>query len=150
MTTGCSTTAVWSSPSSRRTVASAAVPRPLTRSSFSTVVAPASRCGRGPFPTTSTSRTKSRCPLSSTVHQAKEALGGRLRDLRKDAGLTGTRLALLAGWHSSKVSKIEYGKQAPSEEDLRTWCGHCGALDQVDDLIATARDIEAMYVDWRR
>jgi transcriptional regulator with XRE-family HTH domain len=88
--------------------------------------------------------------VSGTVHQAKEALGSRLRDLRKDAGLTGRQLALQAGWHSSKVSKIEYGKQAPSEEDLRTWCELCGGPDQLQDLIATVRDIEATYVEWRR
>lgn len=88
--------------------------------------------------------------MSSTIHQAREALGSRLRDLRKDAGLTGMQLALLAGWHSSKVSKIEYGKQAPSEEDIRVWAGHCQASDQVADLLATVRNIEAMYVEWRR
>jgi transcriptional regulator with XRE-family HTH domain len=88
--------------------------------------------------------------VSSTAHQAKEALGHRLRDLRKDAGLAGTQLSRLAGWHSSKVSKIEYGKQTPSEEDLRTWCHHCGASDQLADLVAAVRGIEGMYVEWRR
>jgi len=88
--------------------------------------------------------------LSSTVHQAREALGARLRDLRKDAGLTGRQLALLAGWQSSKVSKIEYGKQTPSEDDIRLWCQHSQTQDQVDDLIVAIRDIEAMYVEWRR
>ncbi|MFC0533322.1 helix-turn-helix domain-containing protein [Phytohabitans kaempferiae] len=88
--------------------------------------------------------------MSSSIHQAREALGSRLRDLRKDAGLTGMQLALLAGWHSSKVSKIEYGKQAPSEDDIRVWARHCEAPDQVPDLLATVRNIEAMYVEWRR
>ncbi|MGH3913442.1 MAG: helix-turn-helix domain-containing protein [Pseudonocardiaceae bacterium] len=88
--------------------------------------------------------------MTSSVHQAREALAHRLRDMRKDAGFTGRQLAELAGWHSSKVSKIEYGKQAPSEADIRTWCRHTGANDQVTDLIATVRHIEAMYVEWRR
>jgi transcriptional regulator with XRE-family HTH domain len=88
--------------------------------------------------------------LSSTVHQAREALGSRLRDLRKDAGLTGQQLATLAGWHSSKVSRIEYGKQNPSEDDIEKWCRHCDAPDQIRDLIATVRNIETMYVEWRR
>jgi transcriptional regulator with XRE-family HTH domain len=87
---------------------------------------------------------------TSTVHQAREALGKRLRDVRRDAGLTGRGLAALAGWHSSKVSKIEYGKQNPSEEDIRVWCRLCDATDQAADLIVTVRDIEAMYVEWRR
>lgn len=88
--------------------------------------------------------------MSSTVHQAREALGQRLRDIRKDAGLTGRQLAVMAGWHSSKVSKIEYGKQTPSEDDIRAWCQHAGAIEQVPDLIATVRHIEGMYVEWRR
>jgi transcriptional regulator with XRE-family HTH domain len=88
--------------------------------------------------------------VTSAVHQAREALGHRLRDLRRDAGLTGVQLAEHAGWHSSKVSKIEYGKQTPSEDDIRTWCQHTNAGDQVPDLIAAVRHIEAMYVEWRR
>ncbi|MEO3862582.1 helix-turn-helix transcriptional regulator [Acrocarpospora sp. B8E8] len=88
--------------------------------------------------------------MSSTVHQAKEALGSRLRELRKDVGLTGKQLAILAGWHSSKVSRIEYGKQSPSERDIADWCLHCSATDHVADLIATVRNIETMYVEWRR
>lgn len=87
---------------------------------------------------------------SSTVHQAREALGKRLRDLRCDAGLTGRGLAILAGWHSSKVSKIEYGRQSPSENDIRTWCRLCHADDQSSDLVVALRDMEAMYVEWRR
>jgi hypothetical protein len=70
--------------------------------------------------------------------------------MRKDAGLTGRRLALLAGWQSSKVSKIEYGKQAPTEDDIRLWCEHCHAEEQVADLIAMVRHIETMYIEWRR
>jgi len=88
--------------------------------------------------------------VTSSVHQAREAFGHRLRDIRRDAGFTGRQLAGLAGWHSSKVSKIEYGKQTPSEDDIRTWCRHTGADDQIPDLIATVRHIEAMYVEWRR
>jgi transcriptional regulator with XRE-family HTH domain len=88
--------------------------------------------------------------VTSSVHEAREALGQRLRDIRKDAGLTGRELATLTGWHSSKVSKIEYGKQTPSEDDIRLWCRHTKASNQVPDLIATVRNIEAMYIEWRR
>jgi transcriptional regulator with XRE-family HTH domain len=88
--------------------------------------------------------------VSTTALQAREALGQRLRELRCDARLTGKELALLAGWQGSKISKIEYGKQTPSESDIRVWCDHCRAENQVDELIATVRNIEAMYVEWRR
>ena len=88
--------------------------------------------------------------MSSAVHQAREVLGHRLRDLRRDAGLTGRQLATLAGWHSSKVSKIEYGKQTPTEDDIRVWCRYCETPKQIPDLIATVRHIESMYTEWRR
>jgi transcriptional regulator with XRE-family HTH domain len=86
--------------------------------------------------------------VTSSVHEAREALGHRLRDIRKDAKLTGKELATLAGWHSSKVSKIEYGKQVPSEDDIRVWCRHAGANSQIVDLVATVRNVEEMYVEW--
>jgi len=88
--------------------------------------------------------------LSATVQRAREALGTRLREIRKDANLTGRALALLTGWHLSKVSRIEHGKQNPSEDDLRAWCRHCGAQDQLPDLIATLRNIDAMWLEWKR
>lgn len=88
--------------------------------------------------------------MSSQVQQAKEALGARLREIRKDANLTGRALASLGGWHPAKITKIEYGRQNPSEDDLRAWCRHCQATDQTPDLIATARNIESMYIEWKR
>ncbi|MEV4083237.1 helix-turn-helix domain-containing protein [Nonomuraea fuscirosea] len=63
--------------------------------------------------------------------QAVQALGVRLRDLRRDAGLTGRRLAALCGWVPSKVSKIELGKQVPTEDDIRDWCVACQHLSLV-------------------
>ncbi|MFC7731235.1 helix-turn-helix domain-containing protein [Actinomadura keratinilytica] len=74
----------------------------------------------------------------------------RLRELRQDARLTQRRLAELAGWHESKVSKIEHGKQTPSEDDIRTWCRLVGADDHVLDLIATVRNVATAYREWRR
>lgn len=88
--------------------------------------------------------------MSSNVQRAKEAFGERLRDIRKDAGLTGRELSRRAGWAPSKVSKIEHGQQVPTDDDIREWCQRCNALDQVDDLIATLRNIESQYIEWRR
>lgn len=85
-----------------------------------------------------------------TAHAQREALGVRLRELRRDAGLTGRKLADLAGWHESKTSKIEYGKQTPTEGDLRAWCVHTNSPNQLPDLIATLRNIEAAYMEFRR
>jgi transcriptional regulator with XRE-family HTH domain len=89
-------------------------------------------------------------PSSNPARRAREALGARLREIRKDADLTGRALAGLTGWHFTKVSKLEHGVQNASEEDIRTWCEQCHAHDQIPDLVATVRSIDTMYVEWRR
>jgi transcriptional regulator with XRE-family HTH domain len=88
--------------------------------------------------------------LASQVQQAREALANRLKEIRKDEGLTGRQLAALSGWHFTKISKLEHAVTSPSEDDIRTWCRHCRAEDQVPDLIANLRSIESMYLEWRR
>lgn len=88
--------------------------------------------------------------MTTSADHARASLGIRLRDIRRDAGLTSTALAERAGWLPSKVSKIEHGKQTASEDDLRTWCEHCHALDQLPDLIAAVRSIETQFAEWRR
>jgi transcriptional regulator with XRE-family HTH domain len=87
---------------------------------------------------------------TSPAQQAREALGVRLREIRKEAGLTGRALAVSIGCHFTKISRIENGSQAPSEDDIKAWCLACDAGAQVPDLITTARAIESMYVEWRR
>ena len=84
------------------------------------------------------------------VKQARQALGARLRDIRRDARLTGRALASACQWHFTKISKLEHGTQNPSEDDIRIWCHACSAGDQVSDLIATLRAIESMYIEWQR
>jgi transcriptional regulator with XRE-family HTH domain len=87
---------------------------------------------------------------ASPSQQAKQALGLRLRDIRKDARLTARGLSDRCGWHYTKVSKIEHAVTNPNEDDLEAWCKACNADDQLDDLKATARAIESMYLEWRR
>jgi transcriptional regulator with XRE-family HTH domain len=88
--------------------------------------------------------------LSASVEQARKALGARLREVRKEAELTARAFASAAGWHYTKVSKLENGVRTPSQSDIREWCRICGAQDQVPELIAAARDVEIMYAEWRR
>jgi transcriptional regulator with XRE-family HTH domain len=87
---------------------------------------------------------------SSAAGQAQEAFGIRLRELRKDAGLTGRALAAATGQHFTRVSKIEHGVQPPSDQDIRDWCRACGAENQIPDLIATLRAVESAYLEFRR
>ncbi|MBW8803532.1 MAG: helix-turn-helix domain-containing protein [Catenulisporales bacterium] len=87
---------------------------------------------------------------SSAAQQAREALGVRLRELRKDAGLTARVLAAQTGIHYTRVSKVENGIVSPSETEVHSWCRVCGAEDQDPDLIATLRAVESAYVEYRR
>jgi hypothetical protein len=67
-----------------------------------------------------------------------------------DAGLSGRDLAAATAQHFTRVSKIEHGTQAPSDKDIRDWCGVCGADEQITDLIATARAVDSAYLEFRR
>ncbi|WP_236243797.1 helix-turn-helix transcriptional regulator [Streptomyces sp. CC228A] len=87
---------------------------------------------------------------SSSAQQARQALAKRLADLCRDAGLTGLDLAERCGWSRSKSSRIMNAKTPPSADDIRAWCQACGAEDQTEDLIASLRTAEGMWVDWRR
>ncbi|MFJ1551433.1 helix-turn-helix domain-containing protein [Streptomyces sp. NPDC088246] len=87
---------------------------------------------------------------SSSAQSAREALAVRLQHLRKDAGLTGKELSARCGWHPAKTTRIQKGDALPSDSDIRTWCAACDADDQADDLIATARAVDSMYMEWRR
>ncbi|MFI0454392.1 helix-turn-helix domain-containing protein [Actinomadura sp. 6N118] len=81
---------------------------------------------------------------------AKRAFGTQLKELRLDAGLTGVELARRCGWHKTKVSKIEHGTQSPTEEDIRKWADTCNAEGLIPELIATSREIEQMWTDYKR
>ncbi len=70
--------------------------------------------------------------------------------MRQASGITARELARREGWHESKCSKIEYGKIKPSEIDLRAYCANTGAEDQVPDLLASLKNLNAAYIEWRR
>ena len=87
--------------------------------------------------------------MTGPSQQARQALGVRLREIRRDARLTERALAASCAFHFTKVSKLEHGKQNPSD-DLEKWCRACHAEDQLVDLMASVRAIESMYLEWRR
>lgn len=88
--------------------------------------------------------------MTNKAQRAKEAFGGRLREIRQDAGLTGRQLAELTGFHFTKISRAEHGAQGLSDADIRTWCRACGASDEVTALIAQARAADSLYREWKR
>lgn len=86
----------------------------------------------------------------SSFQRAREALGIQLRELRRDARLTGRQLAAAYDWHPSKISKIEGGKQTPTDADLEAWADACGQPGLAAELIASLRTLESHYVEHRR
>lgn len=88
--------------------------------------------------------------MAEQVRGAREVFGSRLREIRKEGGLSGRELAVAVGMHFTKVSRLEHGKQNPSESDVREWCVACGAERQIPELVATLRGIEGMWVEWQR
>lgn len=59
-------------------------------------------------------------------------------------------MAEATGQHFTRVSRIENGVQAPTERNIRDWCTACGAVDEINDLIATAQSVESAYLEWAR
>jgi transcriptional regulator with XRE-family HTH domain len=89
--------------------------------------------------------------VRSDYQQAREALGARFRQLRKDAGLTGKQLAERLGWSQPKVSRIERGQRTPSEEDLQAFAQVVGATAEVtDELLTRVRTVHSVHAAWRR
>ncbi|MFF7977333.1 Scr1 family TA system antitoxin-like transcriptional regulator [Streptomyces sp. NPDC007905] len=89
--------------------------------------------------------------MTTQVEEALRALGARLRGFRKDAGFaSGRAFARATSWQESKVSRIENGKQRPSEDDIRIWCETTGQGDQLGDLVAIVRHVDELWLEWRR
>lgn len=87
---------------------------------------------------------------SSAAQAARERLGGRLRDLRLDAALDVRGHAARCGWSPSKTSRIETGRTAPSDTDIRAWCAACDGGELLADLLADNRQADQLYTEWRR
>lgn len=73
--------------------------------------------------------------MGSATRRAREALGDALRTARRGAGITGIALAGQLQqpgqtWSQSKVSKIEAGRQMPTEDEVRAWADAVGADPQ--------------------
>ena len=86
----------------------------------------------------------------TSVDEARSALGKRLRELRQQAGLTGKQLAESLSWPASKISKIENGKQTPTDDDIRDWTRTSNAEQQEASLLAALHTLELQHAEWNR
>ncbi|MFE1882656.1 helix-turn-helix domain-containing protein [Streptomyces diastatochromogenes] len=90
--------------------------------------------------------------MSTDFQTAREALGARLRELRAEAGLEGKELASRLDWQTSKVSRLQNGKQTPTREDLTAWARALDRPDVEPELhgLLAGLDMKQRNRSWRR
>ncbi len=86
----------------------------------------------------------------SSLHEARLALGKRLRERRRQAELSGRELAEALAWPPSKVSKLENGRQSPTDDDIRVWAQATGSDDDTEGLLAALHTLEVQNIEWQR
>jgi transcriptional regulator with XRE-family HTH domain len=86
----------------------------------------------------------------SSLHEARLTLGKRLRELRRQAGLSGRELAESLRWPPSKVSKLENGRQSPTDDDIRVWARATEGEGETDGLLASLHTLAVQNVEWQR
>ncbi|WP_239334453.1 helix-turn-helix transcriptional regulator [Frankia sp. CiP3] len=84
------------------------------------------------------------------IDEARNALGKRLRELRVAAKLSGKELAESLSWTGSKVSKIENGKQTPTDDDIKDWTRATNSKNQTASLLAALHNLELQHAEWQR
>lgn len=86
----------------------------------------------------------------TTYQRERRRLAERLREIREQAGISGSQLARRHGWVQPRVSRIETGKQLPTEDDIRDWAD---LIDADERTRAELRDMlgraHAEYANWR-
>jgi transcriptional regulator with XRE-family HTH domain len=87
---------------------------------------------------------------SSNVHEARNALGKRLRELRQQADMSGRHLAESLSWPPSKVSKLENGRQTPTDDDILGWMRATGSETETEALLASLHTLEVQHAEWQR
>ncbi|MER8226029.1 helix-turn-helix transcriptional regulator [Streptomyces sp. NPDC094143] len=90
--------------------------------------------------------------MTTDFQTAREALGARLRELRVEAGLEGKDIAHKLGWQTSKVSRLQNGKQTPTRDDLTAWANAVGRPDAEPELhgLLAGLDLKQRHRSWRR
>jgi transcriptional regulator with XRE-family HTH domain len=90
--------------------------------------------------------------VTTDFQTAREALGARLRELRTEAGLEGKNIASELGWQTSKVSRLQNGKQTPTRADLTAWANAVGRPDAEPELhgLLASLDMKQRHRSWRR
>ena len=89
--------------------------------------------------------------MTGTFENQRLEYADQLVRLREQVGMAAKDLAVMLGWHASKVSKIETGKQTPTDDDVRQWLAALGASDElVEQMRDQLRDLRIAQSAWRR
>lgn len=84
------------------------------------------------------------------VSPRRARLAARLRALRATAAPSGNQFATLIGWQQSRVSKLETGKQLPTEADIRAWVAATKSSESVEtELLGLLTAARIEYVTHR-
>jgi len=86
----------------------------------------------------------------TSVHEARDALGKRLRELRQQADMSGRQVAESLSWPPSKVSKLENGRQTPTDDDIRGWTRATNSEGEIEALLASLHTLEVQHAEWQR
>lgn len=86
----------------------------------------------------------------TSLHEARDALGKRLRELRQRANMSGRQLAESLSWPPSKVSKLENGRQTPADDDIRSWALATDSEGETEELLAALHTLEVQHAEWQR
>lgn len=69
------------------------------------------------------------------LREVRKDFGLLLREVRVAARLSGQQMVSRLGWYASKVSKIEHGDLAVSDDDLTSWLAATGASPATADRV---------------
>jgi transcriptional regulator with XRE-family HTH domain len=105
---------------------------------------------RGTAPGDGTTLRPSKATSVTAIHEARNALAQRLRELRQAADLTGRQLAESLSWPASKVSKLENGRQTPTDDDISAWTRQTGSEGEAEALLASLHTLELQHSEWQR
>lgn len=87
--------------------------------------------------------------MPTVFQRRRRELAEALRDLRRSTGDSGSGFAQRLGWIQSRVSKIETGKQFPTEDDIRKWLHAADAKDQEQRLLGMLAEARTEYATFQ-
>lgn len=64
--------------------------------------------------------------------------------------MSGRQLAESLSWPPSKVSKLENGRQTPTDDDIRSWARATDSEGETEALLASLHTLEVQHAEWQR